>query len=157
MLYDMRNDNAIQGLSVGASGNAGDIIGSVTRLGNAGDFTLTVADNPLRGGNALRLTNRAHDWNSITIERSIFDTTASHVYTIRVRGVATAGTKVILDAPANPFTQLGETTAGSGGSFTLEVRVAGSDLAGRHFGRGIRISTNDTADLTIQEIQISRG
>jgi len=157
VVYDMATDRALQGVASGTSGTSAHIMGPIPRLNNAGDFTITVVDNALRGGNALRLSDRTNDWNSIEISHDVFDLTTGQTHTIRVRGITNVGTTVIIGAPANPFTQLGSTVAGAGGIFDLTVHVAGNQLTERHFRRGLRISTNDIADITFQEIIVSRG
>jgi hypothetical protein len=132
-------------------------MGPITRLNNAGDFTITVVENALRGGNALRLSDRTNDWHSIEISPSAFDLASGQTHTIRIRGITNVGTTIIIGAPVNPFTQLGATTAGASGIFDLTVHVAGNQLTERHFSRGFRISTNDIADITFQEITVSKG
>jgi len=129
----------------------------VSRLNNAGDFTLSIVPNALRGGNALQMSNRTNDWHSIEISRELFDLASGDSYSIRIRGTSAAGTTIIVGAPANPFTQLQTAPVAGNGSFDMTVIIAGNDLTARHFNRGLRISSDDTADITIQEIRITRG
>jgi hypothetical protein len=156
-IYELANDTVIQGMTVGTSGTAGDMI-SRSRLQSGGAYTITIVENTLRSGNALQLSGRTADWNSIMIPRSLFNITADHTYTIRVRGITTAGTDVNISANAGTFEQIGSATAGSNGSFDITAQMTGLELAADSFRSGLRIATSfSTADMTIQEIRVTRG
>lgn len=151
----MASDSNVTGLAMGATGPISDVIrGDFNNLRPSGTATATVVDNPL-GGNAIMLTNRANSDATIDIWRdTIFDITSDNTYTVRVRGVAGAGEVVAIRSTSADI-RIGEVTAGGNGAFDLRIEVTSETLRQRAFGRGLRIFTSGTSDLTIHEIRVT--
>ncbi|MCL1844072.1 MAG: copper amine oxidase N-terminal domain-containing protein [Defluviitaleaceae bacterium] len=157
IVYSLELDSVVQGLSIGASGTAEAILGDTPFLMQGGDPTITVVANPL-GGNAILISDRATDYNSIDIVTAALNL-SDGVYSIRVRGSINGGAGFTITGSENPWGWLGDYVwPDDNGNFQIIRSFTTSQLEAVGASGAIRLNTSGYEnDYTIYDITIISG
>lgn len=162
VIYSLNEDEAVQGLTVGAAGAS--VVLATPHLVDAGDPTFTIVEHPV-SGNSIEVSGRTQGFHGIDIERGPLNLNlAVNDYRIVVRGQASAGTTIVFGGPASPWNWLGNVNASANDTFLLTVEITSASLAGTgggagQFANGFRIQTDDaaaTATFTLDDIIVER-
>ncbi|MCL1988982.1 MAG: hypothetical protein FWG64_13580 [Firmicutes bacterium] len=161
VIYSLSTDPLVQFLADGVFG-AGNVLATPVLM-QAGDPSWSIVENP-NGGNAIQLTNRGENWHALDINRqNILDfdmDTANNEYLLTVTGTIFFGGTAIVGGPDSPWGWFGNQEIGQDEDF--EITVTLSDAAfedtgsPEQFVRGFRIQTDNTNNLTVYDIVITR-
>ncbi|MCL1998000.1 MAG: hypothetical protein FWG65_04450 [Turicibacter sp.] len=160
IIYQMSVDALVQDLAVGTIG-AGNVLASPVLM-QAGSPSWSIVEGPY--GNAISLTNREETWHALDINRqNIIDwdwDTANNEYLLTVIGTIDFGGTAIVGGPDSPWAWWGSQEVEGGEVFRIEVVVSDETMAEtgspEQFVRGFRIQTDNTNNLTIHDIIITR-
>jgi len=157
ILYQLTDDEFVQGLSIGASG--GNLFGGNQYLGEPGSPTFTIVEHP-ETGNAIEVSSRAHDFYALDINFAPLDLSAGATYLFTAAGRTEAGTIMQFGRSDAPWTAYIQTTANASGDWSLEFTLTESDLLAHFLDEqsGMRIMTYNAAstEFIVDDITIKR-
>lgn len=153
VVYSLSTDPFVQALADGTVG--GGIVLATPNLSSAGSPTYGIVEGPY--GNALRLSNRGENWYAVDIITPVLDWDPdNNNYMITVTGHLQWGGTAIIGGADSPWAALSEAEADDDGYFTVSLAVNADTLVDAGSRQWFRIQSNNTNQLTVNEITIAR-
>lgn len=153
IIYTLSGDLLVQQL---ADGTTGSQVISTPHLQGSGSPVFTVVPN-LEGGNAIQVSGRGADWNTVDLTRQPLGLEVGNLYAITVRGRvpdAPAGTQFIIGGASSPFNWAGNGAPDAAGNFEVTAVINHERLTHPQFTNGFRLQTNNTATYILDEIEV---
>jgi len=153
VVYSLSTDPFVQALADGVVG--GGIVLATPNLSSAGSPTYGIVEGPY--GNAIRLTNRGENWYALDIITGTLDwNPEANNYLLTVTGHLQWGGNAIIGGADSPWASLSEVEADDEGYFTVSLPINADTLEEAGSRQWFRIQSNNTNQLTVNEITIAR-